>query len=64
MSPFFTFLVALAFAVLVIAVLLFISKVALGCAATIADKDFCSKLTWEVTAIYLSVLLIALYFLF
>ena len=64
MSPFLTFLVAIAFAVLVVAILSFISKVAVGCAAVIADKDFTSKLVGEVTAIFLSVLLIALYFLF
>ena len=63
MSLVLTIFVAVAFAVLVIAVLLFISKVALACAATIADKDFSSKLVGETTAIFLSVLIIALYFL-
>jgi hypothetical protein len=64
MSPFLTFLVAIAFAVLVVAVLMFISKVAIGCAAVVANKEFTSKLSWEVTGIFLSALIIALYFLF
>ena len=63
MSLILTFFVAIAFAVLAITTLMFISKVALGCAAVIADKDFNSKLIGEVTAIFLSVFVIALYFL-
>lgn len=64
MSPFLTFIVAIAFAVLVVVILMFISKVAMGCAAVIVDKDFSTKLVGEVTAIFLCVLIIALYFLF
>ena len=63
MSPFLTFIVAIAFAVLVVTILMFISKVAMGCAAVIADKDFSSKLVGEVTAIFFCILIIALYFL-
>ena len=63
MSLVLAIFVAVAFAVLVIAVLLFISKVALGCAATIAHKDFSSKLVGETTAIFFCILIIALYFL-
>lgn len=63
MSLFLTIITAIAFAVLVIALLSFISKVALGCAAVIADKEFTSKLSWEVACIFLSVFVIASYLL-
>lgn len=63
MSLFLAIITAIAFAVLVIALLSFIVKVALGCAAVIANKEFTSKLSWEVVAIFLSVFVIALYFL-
>lgn len=58
-----TIFVAVAFAVLVIAVLSYITKVAMGCAAVIADTAFSSKLGWETTAIFFCILIIVLYFL-
>ena len=58
-----TIFVAVAFAVLVLAVLSYITKVAMGCAAVIADKTFSSKLGGEMAAIFFCILFIVLYFL-
>ena len=58
------FLIAIAFAVLAVTILVFIGKLFITCAAYIKGDDVKVSFGWQFTIIFICVLFIAIYFLF
>ena len=55
--------VAVAIAVLVVTILFFISKLFITCSAVIHGDDVNVKIGWDISVIFICVLIIALYFM-
>ena len=58
------FLIAIAFAVLAVTILVFTGKLFITCAAYIKGDDVKVSFGWQFTIIFICVLIIAIYFLF
>ena len=63
MPQYLTLIAAVAIAVLVVTLLIFISKLFFACSAVIHGDDVNVKIGWEMSVIFICVLIIAIYFM-
>ena len=63
MPQYLTLIAAVAIAVLVVALLVFISKLFFACSAVIHGDSVNIKIGWDLSVIFICVLIIAVYFM-